>query len=147
MKNILIIICLLAFGNLAQCQSGKSISQIELSKTTRGHQEFIRITPDSVNVYVESHHSTEKPVTKYGRKIEPAEWTELVKITQQLKLEDIPKLPSPTMKRAVDAAMHSTIIIQTSDGKSYEHGYDDEDPHKDLKPLRREIRKVSGRKE
>lgn len=145
MKNITFTICCFFFLSIAaKCQSDKTIVQIELSKVTRGYQEFIRISPDSVNVYKENGRDTQKPVVKYGRKLEPEEWTKLVKYTSEVSLEDFSKLPSPTMKRAVDAAMHSTITITTKDGKSYAHGYDDEDSHPLLQPLRKTIREVSN---
>jgi hypothetical protein len=145
MKNIVFLYIVLAAGNAAQCQPDKTITQIELSKITRGYQEYIRITPDSVNVYVENSRSTDRPGAEYGRKLETDEWTRLIQSFEGVKLDDIPKLTSPGMKRAVDAAMHSTITVQTKDHK-YAHGYDDEDAHKALQALRKEIREIGGRK-
>lgn len=145
MKHIVFLSLILAVGNTSQCQPDKTITRIELSKVTRGYQEYIRITPDSLNVYIENIRSSDKPTVEYGRKLEPDEWTRLIKTFEPVKLDDIPKLTSPSMKRAVDAAMHSTITIQTKKGK-YAHGYDDEDPHEALQALRKEIREIAGSK-
>ena len=145
MKNIFLFITLLAVVTDSQCQSNESIARIELSKVSRGYQEYIRVTPDSVNVLVQSSLSSDSNAD-FGRKLEADEWTSLVKKLEGIKLADIPNLPSPTMKRAHDGAYHSTITVQTKDGKEYAHGYDDEDPNKALKSLMKEIRALGGKK-
>src|SRR5690349_16575717 len=131
--------------SMAQCQSTNSIQRVELSKVSRGYQEYIRVTPDSVNVLVQSGTSPDSNAD-FGRKLEADEWTNLIKKLDGIKLSDIPNLPSPTMKRAHDGAHHSTITVQTNDGKEYAHGYDDEDPNKALKSLMKEIRALGGKK-
>ena len=131
-------------ANVSRCQSTSELTRIELSKISRGYQEHIRLTPDSVNVFVESSLNPSQN-TAYGRKITEAEWVSLVQTLEGVKLSDIPKLPSPTMNRATDAAKHSTITIQTKDGKEYSHGFDDENPNVALREMLRKIREVSGR--
>jgi hypothetical protein len=39
--------------------------------------------------------------------------------------------------------MHATITIYTKGGSAYAHGYDDENPHEALRPLRKAIREIS----
>lgn len=145
MKNIVLFITLFAVATGSQCQSNENIARIELSKVSRGHQEYIRVTPDSVNVLVQSSLSSESNAD-FGRKLEADEWINLVKKLEGIKLADIPNLPSPTMKRAHDGAYHSTITVQTKDGKEYAHGYDDEDPNKALRSFRKELRDIAGKK-
>jgi hypothetical protein len=146
MKTIFGFLLLIAFTNSGQCQTEKTITRIELSKITRGYEEYVRLTPDSVNVLVSSSIDPTANVY-YGKTIEESEWASLVDAISASKLNDIPSLPSPTMNRATDAAKHATITIETNDGKSYEHGYDDENPNDALKPLLSKIREVSGRKD
>ena len=143
MKNLLsIILILAASGNIGKCQS-PDVRQIEFSKETRGYQEHIRITPDSLNIYVEDAVRGNGSM-KESRRLEAQEWASLVSALEHVKLSELDKLVSPTMKRASDAAMHSTITITTKDGKTFSHGFDDDDPHKVLQPLVKAVREVAG---
>jgi hypothetical protein len=146
MRNI-ISICLLVcfFGTASRCQTGGEIREIELSKISRGYEEHVRVNPDSIHVLIDNRKDSGSSVS-YSRKISPDEWTSLVQTTKNIELKDLPALPSPSMKRAADAAMHATLTVYTKDGKSYSHGYDDEDPHRVLQPLRKAIRDLSNQK-
>jgi hypothetical protein len=146
MKTILCICVLLFSGVLAGAQPADAVREIELSKVSRGYEEHIRITADSLHVFTEGRTGN-KPSKNFSRKVMAEEWAAFVKTIKALSLKDLPALPSPTMKRAQDAAMHSTITIQTADGRSFAHGYDDEDPHQALKPLLKQIRALSGAQE
>jgi hypothetical protein len=146
MRTILTIsICIFAFGTSSKCQTNQSIREIELSKVSRGYEEHIRVNADSLYVLIENRKG-EKSSQSFSRKITADEWTALVTIVKEVKLKDIPALAAPTMKRASDAAMHATLTVNTEDGKSYSHGYDDEDPHEALQPLRKAIRELSSQK-
>jgi hypothetical protein len=140
MKHTLFIVSILAainvFGQTDQ------ITQIELSKVSRGYSEHIRITSDSLFFSSEDRKSEGKNGS-YAVAIDPKQWENLVQVAAKLKLHEIDALPSPTMKRASDAAMHSTITIVTNSGQSYSHGYDDEHPHEAIEPLRAAIRELA----
>jgi hypothetical protein len=145
MKMILGFIVLIVSANALQCQPQATITRIELSKIARGYEEYVRITQDSVNVLVSN--SLDPTANKnYGRKLASSDWTEILDALSGVKLADVPSLPSPTMNRATDAAKHSTITIETNDGKSYAHGYDDENPNDALKKVLKRIRDLSGEK-
>jgi hypothetical protein len=144
MRPFAAVLFLFLFANASQCQPKPEVARIELSKISRGYQEHVRLTPDSVNVLVESSLNPSQN-TDYGRTITESDWVALVQTLDGIKLSDIPKLPSPTMNRATDAAKHSTITITTKDGKEYSHGFDDENPNVALRELVRRIREVSGR--
>ena len=60
---------------------------------------------------------------------------------KNIRLTEIETLQSPTMKRTFDAAAHGSIIITIPDGRSFTHGFDDENPHKKFRALMDEIRK------
>jgi hypothetical protein len=119
------------------------VVQLELSKESRGFNEHIRITADSVNVTKEDLKNGKPSISK-GWKVAPEEWARLMEVVQSIKLKDLPALPAPSMKRASDAAMHATITVYTKDGKTYSHGYDDENPHPSLQELRKLIRNIGG---
>ena len=141
-NNTIIIVFVLVFGMAARCQPGKHVNQIELSKMSRGYEEHIQFTADSLHVWIENNRG-EQGVDR-TRKLTVQEWTSLIDLTNEIKLTDLSALPSPTMKRATDAAMHSTITIHLADGRAYSHGYDDEDPHDIVKPLLKKIREISN---
>lgn len=145
MRVIVAFLFLFTITNSSRCQSTQQLTRIELSKVTRGYEEYVRITADSVNVLISSSLDPTAN-TSYGKKITKEEWFSLVDALSAVKLSDIPSLPSPTMNRATDAAKHATITIETKDGRSFAHGYDDENPNDALKPLLKKIRAV-GRKQ
>lgn len=139
--GLLLLCCTLLWA-----QSKNDIKEIEFSKIARGYEEHVRITTDSVHVFMHDVRG-EKPAVSFSRKIEKDEWVKLMDITKSIKLSEIGGLPSPTMKRASDAAMHGTLTLTTGGDKSYSHGFDDENPHDSLKPLLKSVREISGRKE
>lgn len=127
----------------SQCQPGEPVTTIELTKSSRGYQEAIRITPDS------AHFSTEnrlEPDASEHRTlaVSDRDWETLVDAIGNVPLEEIPNLPSPSMDRAADAAMHSSITITTASGNSYSHGFDDDNPHPALRELLETIRRITG---
>jgi hypothetical protein len=121
------------------------VRQIEFSKISRGYEEFVRINPDSVHVLTHDLRN-DKPAMSYARKLADDEWTRIVEDVHRIALQEMETLPSPTMNRASDAAMHGTISITTSE-RTFTHGFDDENPNEVLKPLMKSIRDISGRKE
>ena len=143
MKNLLsILLILAASGNIGKCQSAE-VKQIEFSKETRGYQEHIRLTADSLNIYAEDAVRGNGS-TSESRKLEAQEWVSLVAALEHVKLSELDVLASPTMKRASDGAMHATITITTKEGKTFSHGFDDDNPHQVLQPLVKAIRQVAG---
>lgn len=141
-----LITILLVCWTAILAQKNEGIKQIEFSKVSRGYEEHVRIKADSVHVFVHDMRG-DKAAVKFARKIEESEWIKIVEKTKSLKLNEIEKLPSPTMNRASDAALHGTLTITTGDDKSYSHGFDDENPHDLLKPLLGIVKEISGRKD
>lgn len=146
MKTIVLTAALVFCAMLVLHAQTPVIIQVELTKQSRGYQEAIRITADSVFVVAEDLKNS-KPAIRYSREISDEVWTALLSSIGALKLKDIESLSSPTMKRASDAAMHATLKIITNDGNEYAHGYDDENPHPSLQELRKKVREVSGKME
>jgi hypothetical protein len=145
MTKIIIVILLVCWTALL-AQKDMEIRQVEFSKVSRGFEEHVRIKADSVHVFVHDIRG-DKAAVKFSRKIDETEWVKIVEALKQVKIRQIESLPSPTMNRASDAAMHGTLTFITGDSKSYAHGFDDENPHESLKPLLKAVREISGRKE
>ncbi|HEY0651892.1 MAG TPA: hypothetical protein VGD65_02150 [Chryseosolibacter sp.] len=139
--GLLLVCCTLLWA-----QSRTEIKQIEFSKISRGYEEHVRINADSVHVLVHDIRGDKAPVN-FSRKTDKQEWIDLIEVVKTIRVTEIDGLPSPTMKRASDAAMHGTLTLTTLADKSYSHGFDDENPHESLKPLLAVVRELSGRKE
>ncbi len=141
MKKVFACAFLLCISlSATRCQP-VTIVQIEYSKESRGYQEHIRITPDSLTRFVDDREHTG---TRQSRHLEDQEWQTLLSTLEHVELEDIDQLVSPTALRASDAAMHSTLSITTSNGQTCTHGFDDENPHDVLKPLLKAVRELAG---
>src|SRR5215216_1662359 len=91
----LIFQALLATGMQAQTQA--DVVKIEFSTMTRGAHESVWITKDSVRIEKKTV-SSEKEV-KSGRRLKPKEWTNILNTLQNVSLQDIPSLKSPTKDR------------------------------------------------
>jgi hypothetical protein len=128
-------IALAVFG-----QSSSDIVRIEFNSGTRGSNEQIILTKDSIVSFQENFQKDKAP-QPVARTASAKEWSRLLDCLSQVRLTEIETLESPTMKRAFDGASHSSIIITTSDGSTFTHGFDDENPHHKLKPLMMEIHK------
>lgn len=139
--GLLLVCCTLLWA-----QSKMEIKQIEFSKISRGYEEHVRIKADSVHVFIHDLRGDKAPVN-FSRMTEEAEWVGLMEILKSIKVNEIETLPSPSMKRASDGAMHGTLTLTEKTGKSYSHGFDDENPHDSLKPLLKAVREISGRRE
>jgi hypothetical protein len=122
-------------GYFACSQNTDAIVKVEFSSLTRGYQELVIITKDSVSQSVNGRgESSENAIA-----IKAIEWDCIIKAFKKVSLQSIPELQSPTMKRSYDGALHSTITITTASGQQFIHSFDDDEPHEKLKPLMREI--------
>ena len=128
---------------LLATQKQPVITQIEFSKISRGYEEHIRISADSVNILVHDM-KRDKPAITSARKMENKQWIALVDALSGVEISNIETLPSPTMNRTSDAALHGTITISVEGGQSYSHGFDDENPNDALKPVMKQIAQLRG---
>jgi hypothetical protein len=135
-KNSMKVICVILVMMVSQCagQSPGTIASIEFVKQSRGFHDKIVISPDSVHGVVENHRATQKS-EKYALGVDHAQWSNVLASLKDISLKDLDGLQSPTMDRAHDGAIHSSIVINFEDGTSVSHGFDDEKPHPDLQPL------------
>lgn len=133
----LIFICSLV-SLIAVAQSAENITTITFTKQSRGFLDEVIISRDSVQGFVDNHRVPDS-ARQYATGIEQDDWSRIMLALQNVSLQDIDGLQSPTQNRAHDGAIHSTIEITFEDGSSVTHSFDDENPHPDLRPLLDEI--------
>jgi hypothetical protein len=114
-------------------QSLETITSIEFRKQTRGFLDQVVISRDSVRGIVENHRAEKSD--QYASAIDKDGWAKLLMTLKDVSLTEIDGLQSPTRDRAHDGAVHSTLEITFEDGQTISHGFDNENPHADLKPL------------
>ncbi len=125
--------------SVQQFQTSKDVQKVEFNSLSRdGNYEQIVITQNKLKFQKEKRRSKEKKQT-YCREFKEVEWKQLVQSMEHLKLDEIPKLKSPSMKRAYDGARHSEIIITTLDNQQFIHRFDDENPNELIMPLLQSI--------
>lgn len=142
MRSPVIAVFIAALSACGACaQRLENISTISLTKQTRAYFNEVVISSDSVKGMVENHRSPEKS-RQYAFKTDPDKWAGLMLSLGDISLKDINGLQSPTMDRARDAAVQSSIVITLKTGGSVTHSFDDENPHPDLKPLLEAIKSM-----
>lgn len=118
----------------ARCQPAREVRSIQFTRESRGFLDQTTLRRDSLIVLVDNHRMT--PASKHYRApLDEKDWLKLLHLVSDLSLSEIDGLQSPTMNRAHDGALHGSIVITMASGERYQHGFDNEDPHPDLKPL------------
>ena len=126
-------------GLSVQCQTANNIKKIEYTTLTRGYQKHVVISADSVKTSVEGREEDRQS----KRALSKAEWNTVMDALKNVKISTIPSLPSPTMKRAYDGALHSTLTLTTQDQIDFGHSFDDENPDPKLVPLMKAVLKIA----
>jgi hypothetical protein len=140
-RVIIYILFLLILMSQCMGQTSGSIVRVEYNSGTRTFRQQVIATPDSLISIEEDFRIHLKPVIK-GRALSDEEWNALTGKLGRVQLSEIDELKSPTNRRTVDAAAHGSLIITTSDKKSFTHGFDDQEPHEILQPLLTELLKL-----
>lgn len=122
-------------------QKTEDVNRIEFNSGTRTYREQLIITPDSLSVIKEDFRVDQRPQI-HRRSTSAGEWRSVKEALKDIRLTEIETLQSPTMKRTFDGAAHGSIIITTSDGRSFTHGFDDENPHRKFRLLMDQISKL-----
>ena len=141
MKRLGLNLLLCVFVSTAATCQPEAISRVEFTTTTRGYQKQVFITEDSVIQIVDGRQDENKVLK---RKTDPTEWKSLIDAARDIKLDNLPALQSPTSRRTFDGARHSRIKVTTKDKKEFEHSFDDEAPHAELKPMMDAILKIQA---
>lgn len=131
--GLIFVVMLMAAGKVPG-QSLEKISSISFTKQSRGFLDEIVISRDSVQGFRENHRAPEN-TKRYATEVSQDDWAKLMIALREVPLEDVDGLQSPTMNRAHDGALHSSIVITFEDGNTVTHSFDNENPHPDLQPL------------
>ena len=151
MRSKIISYCLIlsSLSFAAKCQEKQAIQsqnenavvvKVEFITLTRGYQKQVFISPDSLVIITDGRQNDHQVVK---RELAEGQWQDLVSRLDNITLEEIPQLPSPTSRRAFDGARHSSIVIHTKGEESYIHAFDDESPHEELLPLMELIKRMA----
>lgn len=136
------ILCVTLFLHSAlmmtSCIAQDKVSRIEFNSGTRTFRQQIILTRDSVVTIEENFRTDLKPQIS-RRSMNAKEWNSLLESLKGISLEDIDDLKSPTDKRTYDAAAHGSLILTDPAGKSFSHGFDDDNAHQRLQPLVKKI--------
>lgn len=109
-----------------------AVKKVVFHTGSRGYQKEIALTKDSALIRINSSFQ-ERPSKNIRSKISAAEWNKVTASLNGVNIKGLNELPSPTMKRAVDAADHSSIAVTTDN--EYSHSFDNTDPNEQLKKL------------
>ena len=119
----------------------QTIEKIEFTTLIRGAHEEVLIIKDCVSIVKQGFSDPQE--SRVQSKILNQDWQKLLSSIKEISLDSMRSFPSPTNKRAYDGAWHSSLVITTSDKKSYRHSFDNEEPDERLKPLMKAIRELT----
>lgn len=108
------------------------IKSIEFRTGSRGYNRQIYFTRDSVKLVINSMRDEDRS-RNTTTALKADEWNKLISSLDGVNVQELGKLKSPTMKRAVDAADGSTLSVTTT--KESSHSFDNLDPDPHLKKL------------
>lgn len=100
------------------------IKSVELSYRTRGMQQFLHISRDSIEVKINdkiSHYRTTK-----------TQWQNILKTFQKVKLNNITKLKRPASKSSYDGALIAQLSVVTNLKEYNSISFDHDAPPADL---------------
>lgn len=125
MKLISLLFLTLFLGKGCENTKAQEIDTaiIEYIANTRGFYQKIVVEKQQVSITKERNQQ-DKPV---ATKISDADWNELNNLFQDLNLDEIPDLKSPTEKRFYDGAAIANLKItykgKIYESKSFDHGF------------------------
>ena len=102
----------------------ETIKSVELSYRTRGMQQFLYITRDSVEVKINdkiSHYKTTK-----------IQWKNILKIIQKVRLSSISTLKRPSSKSSYDGALMAQLMVVTNRKEYNSVSFDHDTPPAEL---------------
>lgn len=125
MKLISLLFLTLFLGKGCENTKAQEIDAaiIEYVANTRGFYQKIVVEKQQLSISKERDQQDKPVVTK----ISDADWNELINLFQDLNLEEIPDLKSPTEKRFYDGAAIANLKItykgKIYESKSFDHGF------------------------
>ena len=117
-----LLIFMLMFGT--NSLHTETIKLVELSYRTRGMQQFLHISRDSIEVKINdkiSHYKTTK-----------TQWQNILKTFQKVKLNNITKLKRPSSKSSYDGALMAQLMVVTNRKEYNSVSFDHDTPPAEL---------------
>ena len=117
-----LLIFMLMFGT--NSLHTETIKSVELSYQTRGMQQFLHISRDSIEVKINdkiSHYKTTK-----------AQWKNILKIFQKVRLSGISTLKRPSSKSSYDGALMAQLMVVTNQKEYNSVSFDHDTPPAEL---------------
>ena len=117
-----LLIFMLMFGT--NSLHTETIKLVELSYRTRGMQQFLHISRDSIEVKINdkiSHYKTTK-----------TQWQNILKTFQKVKLNNITKLKRPSSKSSHDGALMAQLMVVTNRKEYNSVSFDHDTPPAEL---------------
>ena len=117
-----LLIFMLMFGT--NSLHTETIKSVELSYQTRGMQQFLHISRDSIEVKINdkiSHYKTTK-----------AQWKNILKIFQKVRLSGISTLKRPSSKSSYDGALMAQLMVVTNRKEYNSVSFDHDTPPAEL---------------
>ncbi len=118
-----------------------SIKKIAFRTGSRGYQEAVTLTKDSVIIVINSSFE-QRPSKNLKSKLTADEWNKINSSLAGVDIKNLNELKSPTMGRASDAANHSSIEITTDN--EYTHSFDNTNPNEQLQKLMTVITEIEN---
>lgn len=123
MKVLALFILTVFLGKCCESEAQKKMQTAQLLYTAHSRGLFKKIIIKNQEASIQTDRKEKAAVTK----ISNADWNELIKLFQEVNLDTIKNLKSPTQKRFYDGAAIAQLKIDY-EGKNYEsqsfdHGY------------------------
>ena len=119
-------------------RESNSLYKVLLSERTRGTNRLFTITSKEIQTSLNGN-SIKSEITKNQN-------LEIKKLVENISLETISKLESPSTKRFSDGALSTTITIIKNDKEYKSSDFDSGNPPAELKSLYDEIQKLTATK-
>lgn len=141
--SLLLLTIFLGKGCDSENKQGIDAAVIEYVANTRGFYQKITVEKQLVTISKERNDQGMKEVIKVSDK----EWKELIDLFQDVNLDEIKDLKSPTEKRFYDGAAIANIKIKykgvTYESQSFDHGF----PPYEIKKLVNKINSFAKQKD
>lgn len=136
--SILSLFLILFTANNCSEEIQSEVSQIEYEMFTRGSSTKYTAMPGELEIKGTGLQKTQKTV-----KLTSEDWKDLLKSLQEVDMEKLNQLESPSEERARDAAPHAIVSIRKNDTLYKTNSFDHGNAPLPLKPLTEAILRLA----
>lgn len=105
-----------------------TIVKIKLTESTRGTYRFIEVTPNNRTILFNEE--------KESLPVKSGAWARLTKEATKLSIKELDQIVVTSKRHQVDAALHATITIITTEGRYTTSTFDHNAPPEELLALK-----------